>query len=162
MVENDGDRVMGNDGDRVMENDDRVPVNDDRVTENNNRVSDNDDRVMEESMAENDDDRVLENDDSVMEESVAENDGRIMEDRVIDKDDRVTENDDEAVACRTDISQPVATMQTSAVAVPRPMVCYVPFLYKSSSLRIIEARMMQQSFTQVLIHLRYFSIFWHS
>ena len=57
---------------------------------------------------------MIENDDTVMEESVAENVNRIMEDRVIENDDRVMENDDEAVGCRTDISQPVVTMQTSA------------------------------------------------
>ena len=43
-------------------------------------------------------------------------------------------------ACRTDISQPVATMLASAVAVPGPMICYVPFLSKSSPLRIIEGK----------------------
>ena len=31
-------------------------------------------------------------------------------------------------------------MQTSAVAVPGPMICYVPFLFKSSPLRIIEGK----------------------
>ena len=57
-----------------------------------------------------------------------------------ENDVRVTENDDEAVVCRNDISQPVVTMLTSAVAVPGPMICYVPFLSKSSPLRIIEGK----------------------
>ena len=66
-----------------------------------------------------------------MKESVTENEDRITEETVIVNDHRVMNNDDEAVECSTDISKPVVTMQTSAIAVPGPMICYVTFLSRS-------------------------------
>ena len=78
---------------------------------------------------------------------MAENYDNIMEDRVIENDDRVIEIDDEAVVCETDISQPVVTMQMSAIAVPGPMICCVLFYLSLPQLESLKASMMQQIFT---------------